>query len=279
MHRTYDAAEVQGFYDRYGAREWTRLTARPSDEVSFFVHRHYLERAIWPGARVLEIGAGPGRFTIELARLGAQVTVGDLSPTQLGLNAHFVAEAGCEAAVEARVQLDVVDLSRFPASSFDAVVCYGEVLSYLFDRAGEALGEMLRVVRLGGDVLVSVMSHLYNLRKRDVLARLPLLRSGESEAALFEDGNYCGPLADGHEMRLYRFETLEALCRERGGVVALASAVNCLSAGNDEALGEVRADPELWARFLRWELREGARRGALDAGHHLLAVVRKDSHE
>ena len=92
---------------------------------------------------MLEIGAGPGRFTIELARLGAHVTVGDLSPTQLCLNAAFVAEAGCEHVVEARLQLDAVDLSRFTDGSFDAVVCYGGVLSYLFDHAGDALGERL----------------------------------------------------------------------------------------------------------------------------------------
>ena len=29
---------------------------------------------------MLDIGAGPGRFTIELARLGADVVVADLSP-------------------------------------------------------------------------------------------------------------------------------------------------------------------------------------------------------
>ncbi|MFC5849105.1 class I SAM-dependent methyltransferase [Deinococcus petrolearius] len=275
MHRTYDAVGVQAFYDGYGEREWHRLLTRPSDEVSFHVHRHYLARFVQPEARVLEIGAGPGRFTIELARLGARVTVGDLSLTQLRLNAHFVREADCERGVAARLLLDAVDLSRFPSGSFDVVVCYGGVLSYLFDRAGDALGEMLRVVRPGGEVLLSVMSHLYNLRKRDVLVRLPLL-TGDGETDLFGDGDYCGPLADGHEMRLYRFETLEALCAGQGGTVVAASAVNCLSAGNDDALVEVRARPELWARFLAWELREGARRGALDAGHHLLAVVRRN---
>ena len=57
---SYNPDWVANFYDEYGDREWTRFTRSPADEVSLFLHTHYLERFVEPGSRVLEVGAGPG---------------------------------------------------------------------------------------------------------------------------------------------------------------------------------------------------------------------------
>src|SRR5690348_3519360 len=126
--------------------------------ASFGVHAHHLRRFVRAGDRVLEVGAGPGRFTIELARLGAEIVVADISPGQLELNREKVGEAGLEASVLDRVLADVTDLSAFTDASFDAVVCYGGPLSYVLDRCDDAVAELVRVVRPGGHVLVSAMS-------------------------------------------------------------------------------------------------------------------------
>ena len=107
----------------------------------------------------------PGRFTIELANLGARVHVGDISPVQLRLNAERVGTAGPEDAVVARPRLDICDLSEFADDTFDAVVCFGGPISYTMDRADAAVAELCRVTRPGGHVLVSVMSSLGVVRR------------------------------------------------------------------------------------------------------------------
>lgn len=112
MGTRYDRAHIASFFDAYGETEWERLERTPTDRVVFEVHRRLLDEWIRPGDRVLEVGAGPGRFTIELARIGARVVVGDVSPRQLEL--HREKAAAVEGAVEARLVLDVVDLARFP---------------------------------------------------------------------------------------------------------------------------------------------------------------------
>src|SRR6476646_10401116 len=117
----YDAEQVQQFYDRLGELDWHRFDRTPADRVSLELHRRLLAAYVEPGMRVLDAGAGPGRFTIELARLGTRIVVGDLSPEQLRLNEARVAEAGAEDAVEARQLLDITDLSRFDDGEFDAV--------------------------------------------------------------------------------------------------------------------------------------------------------------
>jgi 2-polyprenyl-3-methyl-5-hydroxy-6-metoxy-1,4-benzoquinol methylase len=75
-----------------------------------------------PGYRVLEVGAGPGRFTTVLAELGAQIVVTDFSPVQLELNRVHVGRTPAEEAVEARELLDVCDTSRYDDEELDVVL-------------------------------------------------------------------------------------------------------------------------------------------------------------
>src|SRR5512139_3626277 len=102
MTESFEREVIARIFDGYGDAEWERHEASPSARVGFHVHKHYLERFVRPGSRVLEVGAGAGRFTVELARLGARVTVVDISPEQLRLNERHLAETGLEDAVEAR---------------------------------------------------------------------------------------------------------------------------------------------------------------------------------
>src|SRR5204863_6641533 len=124
MSETYDPEIIRGYFDALAENEWARLEENLEGRVSFHLHRSYLREFVGAGAEVLEVGAGPGRFTIELARLGARVTVGDVSRVQLALNRERAAAAGCESAIVARKVLDIVDLSDLPSERFDAVVAY-----------------------------------------------------------------------------------------------------------------------------------------------------------
>ena len=78
--------DISRQFDEYGMKEWERLTATPVDEISLYLHTHYLQKYIRPGWRVLEIGAGAGRFTQVLAELGARIAVADISQEQITLN-------------------------------------------------------------------------------------------------------------------------------------------------------------------------------------------------
>jgi SAM-dependent methyltransferase len=159
-----DVRAVRDYFDTLGAGEWERLVQAPSARVALELHRRFLARFIQPRSRVLEIGAGPGRFTVELAALGASVVVSDISAVQLELNRDKVLAAGCEHYVEDRLLLDVRDLSAFAAGAFDGVVVYGGPISYAFDQAPVALAECIRVTRPGGVVLGSVMSTIGSFR-------------------------------------------------------------------------------------------------------------------
>ena len=86
MDLSYDREQTARAYDEYGEQEWDRHERAPFHRVAFHLHRHYLTEFVHRGDRVLEAGAASGRFTVELARLGATVVVTDISPGQLELN-------------------------------------------------------------------------------------------------------------------------------------------------------------------------------------------------
>ena len=269
----YDAGHIETFYDAY-EKEWDRLSSTPAERVSFHVHRHYLETFVKEGDRVLEAGAGPGRFTIKLARLGAQVVVGDISKRQLELNEQHVQEAGCEAAVESRVQLDITDLRAFETNSFDAVVCYGGALSYVLERADDAVAELLRVVKPGGHVLLSVMSLLGTTRaafeKITTLDAYPeIVNQVNGDGVLTSDSSH-------FPHKLYRFSELKALFEKYPCHLVTASAANYLSLGRDAFLETHLQSPELRQQFLAWELDYCVEEGAVDGGTHIIVVVQKD---
>ena len=95
----YDPGYISSFFDDYADCEWERLGRDAASRINFLVHRHHLRQWVNSGDDVLDAGAGPGRFTIELARIGATVTVVDISPAQLELNRQKVGETGCESSV------------------------------------------------------------------------------------------------------------------------------------------------------------------------------------
>lgn len=112
MSRHLESVErVRRYYDALGEDEWTRLTKDVRGRVSLEVHRRFLRRFVAPGSRVLEIGAGPGRFTLELAEIGARIVVTDISEVQLALNGAHLRGIAAEQHVERRELLDVCDTS------------------------------------------------------------------------------------------------------------------------------------------------------------------------
>jgi ubiquinone/menaquinone biosynthesis C-methylase UbiE len=267
MTLSWDAERAAAFYDEYGEREWTRFEDGRTPAPSLDVHLEHLRRYIHAGDRVLEIGAGPGRFTIELARAGADVVVADISPGQLELNRERVSAAGLEERIVERSVADVLDLSRWEDGSFDAAICFGGPLSYVVDRAEEGVAELVRVTKAGGHVLLSVMSLVGT-----ILHYLPILldlvrRDGAEKnekivrtGLLPEEPDY-GHLA----MKLFRWSELEALLSRHGTIVA-ASAAGLLPSTQPE-------EPELREFLSRVELAVADEVGALSCGEHILAVL------
>lgn len=270
-----DVAAVRAGFDAAVDAEWERMVRDLPARVSLELHRRMLARHIHPGSRVLEIGAGPGRFTIALAELGARVTVTDLSEAQLSANRRHVLEAGAEATVDAWRRVDIRDLSMFDDATFDAVVAYGGPISYCFEAGGDALRGLFRVTRPGGMVLASVMSLLGSFRH--LLAGVVAAEEEfgtEANDAVLATGDLRLLGRDGHTCQMYRSREVACLVeRARGQLVEIAAS-NWASLGDQDAVARIAADPDRWVRFLNHEERACREPGALDGGTHILFAAR-----
>jgi len=261
---------MRDYYDQLGDDEWDRLEATLSGRVSFEVHRRFLGRFIKPGQNVLEIGAGPGRFTLELAALGAHVVVTDFSPVQLNLHEQHVAGTDAENSVVSRELLDICDTSRYEDATFDAVVAFGGPLSYAFEHDAEALAGLFRITKPGGVVVASVMSLLGSWRYFLPGAIEDTKVAGEeanNQVLTTGDLRYFGTK---HVCQMYRSSDIRRLVASCGGQVLAMSASNWASLGDAEALSELEKDPVRWKNFLEHEVRACQEPGALDGGTHLL---------
>lgn len=257
----WDPERAAAFFDEYGEQEWTRFEDGRTPSPSLTTHLRMLEGYVRPGDRVLDAGAGPGRFTLELLRLGAHVTALDISPGQLELLRARIPD------VDTR-EGDVTDLSAFADGSFDVAVCYGGPISYVVDRAEQAVAELARVTKAGGHVLVSVMGlggtaiHfapvIVDLARRDGVGRSrEVVRTG-----LLPEGEGYGHLA----LRMYLWEELEALLAPHGEVVDGAAA---------GVLPHLEVEePEIRDLLEELEQRLAYDPGSRSCGEHVIGVLR-----
>ena len=272
--KQYDAGEVARFFDAYGQREWDRLVENPNNEVSLYIHQHYLHKHIDRGQRVLEMGAGAGRFTRYLAQLGARIVVADISPGQLGLNKKHAKQYGYSQAIEAWVHMDICDMSNFVDGEFDCVVAYGGPLSYALDQRDSALTECIRVLKTRGLLMLSVIS-LWGSAHRHLIRVLETLL--ETNRIITETGDILPGMIDGRGQffHMFRARELRSWLEQAGLQVLEMSASDCLSTAWGERLREIREDPEKWNELLRMELEACAEEGSLNMGMHTIAVSRK----
>ena len=274
MTNLYDPDLVARYFDQLGEREWTRLVNTPVDEIKLYLHSYYLENYIHEGDLVLDIGAGPGRFTQLLVNLGATAVVADISPQQIELNKRYASELNFAHGIKDWLQLDICDMSIFADPVFDAVVCYGNPLGYVFEKRDQALTEVLRVLKPGGKAFLSVASLWGSLHE---LLPAVLTVDPRKNADIIRTGDLYFDASEElrHRCHLFRAsEFREFLERHRLSILDL-TASNCVSTVWGEKLRDIRVDSERWNELLRMELEACRQPGCLDMGTHLLAVIEK----
>ena len=113
---------------------------------------HQLARTISRDAKVLEAGAGTGRFTIPMIRSGFRVTATDINESLLAtLRERLVSEGLADACV---VQDESIFELSFPDESFDFAYSIHVIPRFLcLEDQEKALIELARVLKPGGRLL------------------------------------------------------------------------------------------------------------------------------
>lgn len=137
------------FYNHYD--EDSRLALRHGT-VEFLTTMRYIERYIKPGDRVIEIGAGTGRYSHALARRGYVVDAVEL----VEHNIEVFRKNTLPYESVTVIQGNAADLSVFPDNEYDITLLLGP-LYHLYSREDkrQALREAIRVTRPGGVIFAA----------------------------------------------------------------------------------------------------------------------------
>ena len=211
--------------------------------------------------RLLDVGAGTGRYSVALAGEGYDVTAVELGKYNLGILKSK------KSSVKA-FQGNALNLSRFADSSFDITLLFGPMYHlYTFEDKHQALEEAKRVTRPGGRILVA-----YCMNEYGVL--LYGFRDGNVKQCL-EDGRLskefkCVP----HPEDLYdymRLEDIDALNAasglERYKIISPDGPANYMR----PVLNAM--DDETFDLFVQYHLSVCERQDLIGAGAHTLDIL------
>ena len=278
--------ELIAHYNKFN--EDKRLTRRHG-QVEYITTMQYIhkyiealqgENAKDTTLRILDIGAGTGRYAVELAKEGHDVTAVEYVKYNLGRlkqNADVVKtecqEAGKEFLLQA-YQGDARKLKRFAEDTFDLTLLFGPMYHlYSFEDKLQALTEAKRVTKPCGYILVAYLMNEYGV-----------LTYG------FKEGNAIACIEDGRldenfhcrstEKDLYDYVRLEDMkeLRDAAGL----EHVQTISADGpaDYMRRELNAmSEEMFAKFIEYHLSTCERPELLGAGAHTVDILRcKKSH-
>lgn len=159
----FDYEEVAGRFwnlPQKGAEE----AVREQHFMDDIIQKDHLERAVLDELddveTVFDAGAGSGRFSVMLAKLGKQVTHFDISASMLETARAYADREGVSDNIHF-VQGRLGDLSGYGDNSFDMVISFDAPVSYMWPRHESALAGLVRITRK--KLLVSVSSRLGSL--------------------------------------------------------------------------------------------------------------------
>ena len=137
------------FYNSYD--EDSRLVSKHGT-IEFLTTMHYVEKYIRPGSRVLEIGAGTGRYSHSLARRGYDVDAVEL----VEHNIEIFRKNTLPTEKITITQGNSLDLSAFRDNQYDITLLLGP-LYHLYNKTDkrQALSEAIRVTKQGGVIFAA----------------------------------------------------------------------------------------------------------------------------
>ncbi|MCR8645020.1 class I SAM-dependent methyltransferase [Paenibacillus sp. N1-5-1-14] len=148
--------KVMAYYNKFD--EWGRLDREP---LEFLVNWHYMRKYLPQSGHVLDNGAGPGKYAMELARAGYNVTLTDYTPRLVEVAREKAQELDLFDQFQGFAAADARDLGEFPDNEFDSALMLGPLyhLQEEVDRV-KAVQELHRVTKQEGIVFVAFMTRI-----------------------------------------------------------------------------------------------------------------------
>lgn len=258
-HLTNEIEQIQKTYEIFN--EDTRLNRSKAARVEFLTTVRYIERYVQSGAKILDVGAGAGEYSLHFARKGYNVSALELSPANIeAFRKKITPEDNIDL-----VQGNATDLSRYADESFDAVFLFGPLYHlHSEENRQKCISEAKRVCKKGGKLFFAFISNDF-----------VILTEFSYRPDYFTAGDYDKETFALHDFP-FVFHTVDE-CRtmlERGGVKILhAVASDGISELMDDKINAL--SDEGYAQYLRYHFYICEKSEFLGMSNHLLFVGEK----
>lgn len=267
--RAQDTAKtVQSYYDASVEQEWARLER---GYFEFEINKHYIDRYIQPGSRVLDVGGGPGRYSLHLAERGVDVTLVDLSPGNVAFAQERARAMGLSLpghACDARIVDETVE------GQFDAILLMGPLYHLLTEEdRTRAVEACLRRLRPGGLLFVAFISMMAGMIY--AARELPSSILWEGEDMFYnkiEQGEDFAGQAFTQAFFIQPDHVLPFMERFPLNTMHLVGSESITAPFHGKLM---EAEPEVRAAWLKWAMKMCERKEFLAYTVHLLYIGRK----
>lgn len=254
---------VSSFYNKI--EEDARLGGSRHGQLEYITTMEYIHRYAKNGARILEIGAGTGRYSIALAKEGYEVAAVEL----VEHNLEVLKKNGSDLTNLQVFQGDALDLSKFEDGEFDITLVFGP-LYHLYDKKDvhKALDEAIRVTKENGVILVaflSVYAILFdNYLQGNLTDGLEENFADDYSVKHFEEQLFTG----------YDIAEFEGLFAGKNTEYLTTVAVDSILELAEERTDFLLSDAEL-EQFAKYHLATCEKRELLGSSSHLLYICKK----
>ncbi len=254
---------ITGFYDR--SDENGRLENSRHGQLEYATTMAYIHRYVNSGAKVLEVGAGTGRYSIALAKEGFDVAAVELVESNLAILKEN--SRGFDS-IRA-YQGDATDLGQFADNSFDTTLVFGPMY-HLFspEEVNRAIDEAIRVTKPGGMLFFAFLS-VYAIMYSNALYGSWTCYQKENFTKEYKVKHFQEQLFTGYDVcefeRLFDEKPVEHIT-----TAAVDGPLEALEKRPDFSVSEKDFDS-----IVVWHLAFSEKRELLGGSNHLLYICRK----
>ncbi len=256
---------LNGYYSNYD--EDHRLDTRYG-QIEYITTMKYIAKYLKDGDRILEIGAGTGRYSHTLARMGYEVDAVELISHNIEIFRKNTEDGEKVSITEG----NATDLSAFAEDTYDVTLLLGPMY-HLFTEAERnlALKEAVRVTKKGGTVFVA-----YCMEDPSIV-QFGFIKGGlytMLEKGIFDFETFKARSNPDDLFVLHRVSEIEEM-RSRLPVTPL-HLIATDGYANHMRASFAEMDDFMYESYIKYHLASCERPDLLGMSHHTLDIFRKD---